>query len=220
MSEQILQILDQSLTYSLWAFLLIFIIILFFIALRLKARKRGLADYFREEFEKRFEREIVGEDLAKPLERYVPLSNRLRMAVHALFISAVLALGCFLVAGFTPISFFDNFATEKRWQTTPLRLTRLNYERFYEGFSLQGEVWNQSEESIRGLRAIIHIWKFDHELLDQVLAPVQPDPFPSRSAGTFSVRYTENSPFLYGYQVSFETADGLEVPHVKGFDVH
>ncbi|MDA2929269.1 hypothetical protein MYX84_04860, partial [Acidobacteria bacterium AH-259-O06] len=217
MSEQILQILDQSLTYSLWAFLLIFIIILFFIALRLKARKRGLADYFREEFEKRFEREIVGEDLAKPLERYVPLSNRLRMAVHALFISAVLALGCFLVAGFTPISFFDNFATEKRWQTTPLRLTRLNYERFYEGFSLQGQVWNQSEQSIRGLRAIIHIWKFDHELLDQVLAPVQPDPFPSRSAGTFSVRYTENSPFLYGYQVSFERADGLEVPHVKGF---
>ena len=50
MNERTIEILDQSLEYSLWAFLFVFLASLCFIALRLKARKQGLADYLRYEF--------------------------------------------------------------------------------------------------------------------------------------------------------------------------
>ena len=219
MNERVLDILDQSLKYSLWAFLLTFLASLCFIALQLKARKQGFAEYLREEFEKRYKEEITGEDPGKVLDRTVPLANRLPMVVQALVVSAVLAFGCFLVVGFTPLSFFGNFATENPSQATPLRLTLLAYDRFYDGFSLNGEVWNQSQESMEGLRALISIWKSDRELLDEITVQVEPDPLSPGSAGVFSLRYTENSPFLYGYQVTFSSNQDLTVPHVQGFEV-
>ncbi len=219
MNERTLQILDRSLEHSLWVFLFIFLASLCFIALRLKARKQGLADYLREEFESRHEQEIMGEDLGEVLDGAVPLSNRVRMATKALILSAALAFVCFLVVGFTPLSFFGNFATEPTRETGPLRLTLLTYERFYEGFSLEGEVWNQTERPMTGLKALVSVWKSEQELLDEVSVQVEPDPLPALSAGTFSLRYTENSPFLYGYQVTFENEQDLKVPHVEGFDV-
>ena len=219
MNERTLEILDQSLEYSLWAFLFVFLASLCFIALRLKARKQGLADYLRYEFERRYEQEIVGEDLGEVVDGAVPLSNRVRMATKALILSVALAFVCFLLAGFTPLSFFGNFATAPTRETGPLRLTLLTYERFYEGFSLEGEVWNQTQEPMGGLKALVSIWKSEHELLDEVSVQVKPDPLPALSAGTFSLRYTENSPFLYGYQVTFENDQDMEVPHVEGFDV-
>ena len=219
MNERTLEILDQSLKYSLWAFLFIFLVSLCFIALRLKARKQGLVDYLRDEFEKRYQREMVGEDLGEVVDGAVPLSNRVRMATKALILSVALAFVCFLLAGFTPLSFFGNFATETTRETGPLRLTLLTYERFFEGFSLEGEVWNQTEEPMTGLKALVSVWKSEQELLDEVSVQVEPDPLPALSAGTFSLRYTENSPFLYGYQVSFEDEQNLKVPHVEGFDV-
>lgn len=219
MSERTLQILDQSLEYSLWAFLLIFLAGLCFIALRLKARKQGLVDYLRDEFEKRYEEEILGESLGEAVDGALPLSNRVRMATKALILSAAVALVCFLLAGFTPLSFFGNFATETTREEGPLRLTMLTYERFFEGFSLEGEVWNQTEEPMRGLKALISIWKSESELLDEVSVQVEPDPLPPLSAGTFNLRYTENSPFLYGYHVTFENQQNQRVPHVEGFDV-
>ena len=219
MNERTLEILDQSLKYSLWAFLFIFLVSLCFIALRLKARKQGLVDYLRDEFEKRYQREMVGEDLGEVVDGAVPLSNRVRMATKALILSVALAFVCFLLAGFTPLSFFGNFATETTRETGPLRLTLLTYERFFEGFSLEGEVWNQTEEPMTGLKALVSVWKSEQELLDEVSVQVEPDPLPALSAGTFSLRYTENSPFLYGYQVSFENEQNLKVPHVEGFDV-
>ena len=219
MNERVLEILDQSLKYSLWAFLLTFLASLCFIALQLKARKQGFSDYIREEFEKRYEEEIIGEDPGKVLDRTVPLANRLPMVVQALVVSAVLSFGCFLVVGFTPLSLFGNFATENPSQAVPLRLTLLAYERFYDGFSLNGEVWNQSQESMGGLRALISIWKSDSELLDEITVQVEPDPLSPGSAGVFSLRYTENSPFLYGYQVTFGSDQDLNIPHVQGFEV-
>jgi len=219
MNERVLDILDQSLKYSLWAFLLTFLASLCFIALQLKARKQGFAEYLRKEFEKRYEEEILGEDQGKVLDRTVPLANRLPMVVQALVVSAVLALGCFLVVGFTPLSLFGNFATENPSQAAPLRLTLLAYDRFYDGFSLNGEVWNQSQESMRGLRALISIWKSDSELLDEITVQVEPDPLPAGAAGVFNLRYTESSPFLYGYQVTFSSDQNLKIPHVQGFEV-
>lgn len=219
MNERVLEILDQSLKFSLWAFLLIFLASLYFIALQLKARKPGFSAYLREEFEKRYEDEIMGVDAGKVADRAVLLANRLRMAIQALVISAVLAFMCFLVVAFTPLSWFGNFATEDTRQAARLRLTLLTYERFYDGFSLDGEVWNQSPESMGGLRALISVWKSDRELLDEVSVQVEPDPLPPGSAGVFNLRYTENSPFLYGYQVTFKSGQDLEIPHVQGFDV-
>ena len=219
MNERVLDILDQSLRYSLWAFLLTFLASLCFIALQLKARKQGFAEYLREEFEKRYEKKVLGENPEKVLDRTVPLANRLRMVVQALVISAFLAFGCFLVVGFTPLSLFGNFATENPSQAAPLRLTLLAYERFNDGFSLNGEVWNQSQESMRGLRALVSIWKSDRELLDEITVQVEPDPLPAGSAGVFSLRYTESSPFLYGYQVTFGSDQDMKIPHVQGFEV-
>ena len=219
MNERVLEILDQSLKYSLWAFLLAFLASLCFVALRLKARKQGFSAYLREEFEKRHEQEIMGEDSGKVLDRTVPLANQLPMVVQALVVSAVLAFVCFLVVGFTPLSLFGNFATENPSQTTPLRLTLLAYERFYDGFSLNGEVWNQSQEPMGGLRALVSIWKSDLELLDEITVQVKPDPLPPGAAGVFNLRYAENSPFLYGYQVTFSSDQDLKIPHVQGFEV-
>ncbi len=70
-----------------------------------------------------------------------------------------------------------------------------------------------------GLKALVSVWKSKHELLDEVSVQVEPNPLPALTAGTFSLRYTEHSPFLYGYQVHFKNAQDGKVPHVEGFDV-
>jgi hypothetical protein len=219
LNEQTLRILDQSLRISLWAFLVIFIVCLGFIALRLRARRDKLADYFSREFDEKYQEEITGIQPENKPRAFLHLSNRLPMAAQALVLSLLLSLICFLVIGFTPFSPLDNFANSDLQSNTPLRLTFLSYERFHDGFSLQGEVWNQDQEPIEGLQALMQIWRSERELLDQVPVTVQPDPLSGESAGSFSVRYTEKSPFLYGYQVSFQSRDGMRIPHVKGFDV-
>ena len=218
MSEPTLRILDQSLEYALWGFVIFFVVEIFFIALRLRKRRKGLADYYREEFEEPYEREITGEDAPEQLTHYLLLSNRLGMAIQALWGAAIFAVICFLFVCFTPISIFENFANPGSRGWAPLRITSLNYDRFYEGFSLQGEVWNQSPEPIGGLRAVILIWDSNQALLDKISVPIDGDPLPTLSSGTFAVQYTKHSPFLYGYQVSFESSDGQQMSHVEGFD--
>ena len=219
MNEQTLQILDQSLRISLWAFLVIFLVCLTFIALRLKARQEKLADYFSREFDERYQQEITDTEPESPLRASFQLSNRLPMVVQALVLSFLLSLVCFLLIGFTPFSPLSNFANSDLQGSTPLRLTFLSYERFHDGFSLQGEVWNQSQEPIKGLRALVQIFRSEREILDQVPVAVEPDPLSAESAGFFSIQYTEKSPFLYGYQVTFQSSEGVRIPHVKGFKV-
>ena len=203
----------------MWAFLVIFILCLTFIALRLRARREKLTDYFSREFDEKYQEEITGTQPASEPRAFLQLSNRLPMAAQALVLSLLLSLICFLVIGFTPFSPLNNFANSDLQRNTPLRLTFLSYERFHDGFSLQGEVWNQSQEPMEGLQALVQIWRSERELLDQVPIAVQPTPLSAESAGSFSIRYTEKSPFLYGYQVSFQSRDGVRIPHVKGFDV-
>jgi len=219
MNEQTFQILDQSLVLSLWAFLVIFIACLTFIALRLRARREELGDYFSREFDEKYQQEIRGNEPQNPLHPSLHLSNRLPMAVKALALSLLLSLIGFLVIGFTPFSPLNNFANTNLQGNTPLRLTFLSYERFHDGFSLQGEVWNQGREPIEGIRALVQIWRSQREILDQVPVVVEPASLSAESAGTFSMRYTEKSPLLYGYLVTFQSEEGVRIPHIEGVDV-
>ncbi len=144
----------------------------------------------------------------------------LRSAAHALLLSGALGVVFFLFISFTPLPFRENFATVPMLEVTPLRLTALTFERFHEGFSLQGEVWNQTTDLIEGLKVIVRVWGSDRQLLEEVELSVTPRPLPAGSAGIFQLRYPRKSPFLYGYDIYFIHPDGEVIPHIKGFDVH
>jgi len=187
MSNKTLEILDNALRYSLWAFLVLFLLGALYLLL-------------------------VG--------RKVPGSYLLRSFFRTALVAGLVAGIFFLVLAFTPVSFFDNFASATSLEDpAPLRLTAVVYERFFEGFSLDGEVWNQTEQAMDGLQAQITVWGKDKKVLDRLMLPIQPSPLIPGTPGTFSVRYEKNSPFLEGYQVQFVSATGQPVPHVKGFDI-
>jgi hypothetical protein len=144
----------------------------------------------------------------------------IRSALRAAILSLAAGVLAFLITAFTPIAPFENFASVRQLDETPLRLTSLIYERSYEGFTVQGEVWNQSHALMTDLQARIQIWGNDGKALDQVTTPVLPRELAPGQSGAFTVEYLKNSPFLYGYEVAFLSADGKVIPHVKGFDVH
>jgi len=148
-----------------------------------------------------------------------PGTNRVKTAFHAVLLSAVAAAVIFLGVSFLPLPFFDNFASVRTLQEWPLRLTALVYQRTYEGFTLQGEVWNQTKGPIENIQAVVRIWGNDQRLLDTVTVPVEPNVVPTSQAASFNLTYNKNSPFLYGYEVGFQSADGKVIPHIKGFDV-
>jgi len=146
-------------------------------------------------------------------------TSRAKTAWHAMVLSALLAGFFFLAVSFLPLPFFDNFASVRTLDESPLRLTALVYERTFEGFSLQGEVWNQTASAIENAQARVNIWGNDRQLLDTVIVPLEPNPLPASQPASFKLTYNKNSPFLYGYEVSFLAADGQPIPHIKGFDV-
>ena len=187
MNASLLEIIDQSLHYSLWGFLIFFSLALFYIAIHLSRQR----------------------------QRFF-----LRSAAHALVLCAALGVGFFLFISFTPLPFLENFATNSMLEVTPLRLTALTFERFHEGFSLEGEVWNQTTEPLEELKVMVRVWESDRQLLEEVELSVTPRPLPAGSAATFQMRYARNSPFLYGYDIYFVRPDGEVIPHIKGFDVH
>ena len=217
-NAETLLILDWALRTALFFFLAVFAFCLVFASLRWRRKKRSLARYFEEELARRF---ADGEDDSNqsPQPGYTPSTNRWRTVFHSLALSGGLSAVFFLLLSFAPLPFLHNFATERSWRTDPLRLTALTFERYYEGFSLEGEVWNQSEEPVEGLRAIITIWDRNRDTLEKLVEEVRPQPLEPGKAGRFSLRYDENSPFLYGYQVEFVDAEGSLLPHVEGFDV-
>lgn len=187
MSDKTLEILDNALRYSLWAFLILFI--LGAVYLLLAHRKEA---------------------------GFCLLRSFFRAALLASLVAAVF----FLVVAFTPLSLFENFATATNLQDpVPLRLTAVVYERFFEGFSLEGEVWNQTGQAMDDVEVLVTVWGKDNQQLDRLQLPVEPSPLPPGNPGTFSVRYEKNSPFLEGYQVDFVTAAGEPIPHIQGFDI-
>jgi hypothetical protein len=209
MNETALQLIDRTLTYSLWAFLITFLILLIFAIGVIRSRRRRLGEVFADGTLDR-----VSQD-----RKAASLLNEWRILFH----SFLLALGCTLVfaAVYTlvPIPFVDNLLTTRAWQVTPLRVTALTYDRFYEGFSLEGDVWNQTEEPIEGLQAVVTVVGSEDTHLDELQSAVRPDPLEPGEMGSFQVEYRKQSPFIQGYRIRFVNPSGQTVPHVAGFDV-
>ncbi|MFB3902285.1 MAG: hypothetical protein ACE15E_02435 [Acidobacteriota bacterium] len=145
--------------------------------------------------------------------------NRLRTAFHAVLLAALLAAVIFAGVSFLPLSFFENFASVRTLQEWPLRLTALVYQRTYEGFTLQGEVWNQTKGPLENIQAVVRVWGNDRQVLDTITVPLEPNILPPSQAARFNLTYNKNSPFLFGYDVAFLGSDGKVIPHIKGFDV-
>ena len=219
MDAATLEIIERSLQYSLWAFLGVFLLSLLVIRHRLHSRRKGLQD-LREDLDREYQQKWTGPAPTTPTsERFVPSQDESRMAFHTLLLSTCLAAVCFLALTLIPLPFLENLATLDPRSTVPLRVTALNYDRFHEGFSLEGEIWNQEEEPLGELTAVVKIWGTDEELLDELSVDVKPKILKPKSSGNFSLRYSKNSPFLFGYEIHFLDQTGNEVPHVKGFDV-
>ena len=211
MNPETLLILDNSLRYSLLTFLSLF---LFFVGF---ARWRSLVSKWRltERFRQRWRHQYPGAE--EEPEFFALRINYLRTWLRCGVLAAGLAGLSFVVYSLVPIPFLANFATNSSWQIAPLRLTTLQFDRFHEGFSLNGEIWNQTGESIRDLRAVITIWDHNREQLDSVAVNVTPSPLGAKSGGQFSFTYSRNSPLIYGYNVNFVDAEGDEILHQQGF---
>jgi hypothetical protein len=207
MNAAVLSVLDRSLQYSLWGVLLVFLALLLFLSYQMRSRKLSVGELYEEESAK------------WPRRRRISTNAQIRVAARALAVS--LLAGPFLFAAFTfvPLPGIDNFASGTAWQIPPLRVTALNYERFHEGFTLKGELWNQSETELVGITAVVRVWGTDDKLLDELPTKITPDPLAAGSPATFEVEYRQNSPFIQGYQLSFLDQTGTSLPHVAGFDV-
>jgi len=208
MNPETVAILDRAAVSSLWIFLASFVVMLLFARYRLRSRLKKVEDLFSHEDE---------EKPARPFDK-LPV-DEWKLATRTLLISLFFGAAFFLLYIFTPLPVFDNFAAGDAWRITPLRVTAVTYDRFYEGFSMEAEVWNQTDAPLLQLRSVVKIWGTDDKLLDEVVVSVEPVVLPAGTAGTFSLLYEEDSPFIKGYQVSFVDQEGQTVPHVMGFDV-
>ena len=138
---------------------------------------------------------------------------------RALLTAAVFALMTMLATTLAPIPGLDNFVTTNVWRETPLRVTEIKPDRTADGFSISGEVWNQTDEAVNGLVLVVRIWGNDDKLLEEVTTTPRPSDVPPNTPATFELSYDRNGPFITGYQLAFQDAEGSPVPHVNGFDV-
>ncbi len=143
----------------------------------------------------------------------------LRPLLSSLVFSSLLALLSFFFYAFVPAPFLDNYATAGGWKRAAVRITSLQFDRFHEGFSLKGEIWNQKEEDLVGMQVVVSVLDHNKEPLARlVVAPVPPT-MKSGQTAAFEVRYAENSTLIHGYQLAFQDSDGAPIDHVAGFDV-
>lgn len=195
MNSNLLYLVDQALVYSLWLVLILFLVLLVFAAWKLRGRRKETS------------------------QKNNASGNPWQAAMKAFLLSLACGLLLFVVLLFTPLPFVSNLVTSQSWQVVPLRVTALEYDRFHEGFELTGEVWNQTEHPVETLQAKVTILGTDQKILAEPITAVRPDPLGPGRAGEFTLRYTENSPLIKGYQLSFLNASGERIPHVTGFDV-
>lgn len=204
MSENAYSILDTGLRWALWTFGALVLASLAAAAFRYRVRRLRLAQ--------------AGNESEAP-ERFSATPEELASVWRALWLSAIASLIVFAALVISPISPIDNFANSDDWKLTPLRLTRLTFQRFDEGFSVEGEVWNQTDEAMQGVAAFVRVWDTDKNVADEVEAVLTPTPIEARSAAHLKVRYSKESPFNIGYDIVFRGPDGLQIPVAKGFDV-
>ena len=220
MDHPLLRIVDFPFQVALWVFLVSFLVFLVVVRARIRARKFSLKDYFREEFD-RYYREKLEETSSKTRrkESWTASWNEYRIVFQVMLLSILFAVGSFVGVSFVPLPYLKNWTGVESIETEPLRLAALSYDRFYTGFSLKGEIWNQGQIPLQGLSARVRIWGRDDVLLEEILAQVEPAVLNPESSGTFGLKYSEKSPFLlYGYEVAFVDSDGVETPHIRGFD--
>ncbi len=220
MDHPLLRIVDFPVQVALWVFLVSFLVFLLVVRARIRARKFSLKDYFREEFD-RYYQEKLEETSSKTRrkESWIATWNEYRIVFQIMLLSILLAVGSFVGVSFVPIPYLKNWTGVESIETEPLRLAALSYDRFYTGFSLKGEIWNQGQIPLQGLSARVRIWGRDDVLLEEILAQVEPAVLNPDSSGTFGLKYSEKSPsLLFGYEVDFVDSDGVETPHIRGFD--
>ena len=220
MDQPVLRIVDFPLQVTLWVFLVSFLILLLLVRYRIRIRKFSLKDYFREEFD-RYYREKLKETSGKPprTEPWTATRNEFRIVFQVMLLSILLAVGSFVGVSFVPIPYLKNWTGIESIETAPLRLAALSYDRFYTGFSLKGEIWNQGQIPLKGISARVRIWGRDEELLEEIMAKVKPEVLNPESSGSFGMKFSRKSPSqIYGYEVAFVDSDGVETPHIRGFD--
>ncbi len=187
MNTGTLEIIDRAFKYSLWAFLICFLVILLSTAVRLRTKRKVLSDYFREHSDKRYEEKAPVRTTPRVQQKYVPSFNLFRMATRAFVLSLILAGTYFVVYLFTPFPFFENFVTRSVWQVEPLRITALSSKRSYEGFSLQGEIWNQTQEPIEDMAVMIKVFGNRPEASRGSFRTSEPSEHPTGIPGNLSL---------------------------------
>ena len=143
----------------------------------------------------------------------------LRPLLFSIGLSVVLSGLSFLVYAFVPAPFLDNFSTAASWKRDPLRITVLEFDRFHEGFSLNGEIWNQGQETLRDIQIVVVVLDHNEEELDQLLVSTAPPDVEVGKTASFELRYAENSSLIHAYRLSFRSSDGTPINHVAGFNV-
>lgn len=208
MNPKIIELVDWALQTALWAFLAFLVLGLAFVFFQIRRRgKKSLGpDRLREQEEK------TG-------RAGIPTGVGLKAGFRASLFALASAVIIFLALLFFPLPGLDNFASGSSWQQTPLRVTALEEDRFYEGFSVEGEVWNQTPRPLEDVTLFVDILGTDEEVLDEVRVSLNPDPVPAGRPASFRFEYRDNSPFLTGYRLVFRDAEDNRVAHVTGFDV-
>lgn len=199
-NPEVIQILDSATRLTLITFLALFAIF-------------GLYNFYRFNT-----RRLTGSRW--PDEKYYQKSwNILRPLLSSLTFSGLIAALSFFFFAFVPAPFLNNYATAESWQRATLRITSLQFDRFPEGFSLKGEIWNQQEGLLEELQVVVSVLDHNKESLARLLTTPVPSTLKSGQTATFEIKYTENSNLIYGYQLSFQDSAAFPISHVAGFDV-
>ena len=199
MNLELMRILDNALQFSLWVFLGTLFLLLLISRARLVRHAVKTRD-------------------SAQVEKLNPAYDQSRVAFRSASFSLVLCLLVLAVYLFSPFPGLKNLVNTRSWQLTPLRVTAISWDRIYEGFTLEGEVWNQTDEDMRDVNAVISVVGTYDELLDSLVIPVKPEILGAGEPGTFSVSYKKNSPFIKGYRLGFTDQTGEPVRHIAGFD--
>lgn len=199
MNQELLRIMDSALTFSLWVFLGSLFLLLLISRARLV-------------------RHAVKTKDSADVQKLNPAYDQARVAFRATSASLLLSLLVLAVYIFSPLPGLDNLVNGKSWRLTPLRVTAISWDRLYEGFSLEGEVWNQTKQDMEGVSAVISVTGSYDELLDSLVIPVKPETIGAGESSIFKVSYKKNSPFIKGYRLGFTDKNGEPVRHIAGFD--
>ena len=143
----------------------------------------------------------------------------LRPLLYSLGFSGLIAAFSFFFYALVPAPFLNNYATAESWQRAALRITSLQFDRFHEGFSLKGEIWNQQKGRLEKIQVVVSVLDHNKESLARLLVTPVPSTLESGQTATFELNYAENSTLIHGYQLFFQDSASSTISHVAGFDV-